>query len=148
MVVLSGGRARGMIISVFPCQDDNTLIVPLKNKKEGTQTQAFFIRRTPYSEENRSKNAQGKICQHVEQTSAKGHGATLLVVCCCYRATLFELLKEAYECVTLFKMHGVAVRDFSSASTFSMKHQECIVKSNGVNKSDVSLRYKSLVSTV
>lgn len=53
-----------------------------------------------------------KKCQHVEQTYAKGHGATRLLVrrCCC--ATLFELLKEAYECVTLFKMHGVTVRDF------------------------------------
>lgn len=142
-----------MNISVFPCptfrsQDDNTLIVPLKNKKEGTQTQAFFIRKTPCTKENRSKNAQGKICQHVEQTSAKGHGATLLLVCRCYCGTLFELLKEAYECVTLFKMHGVAVRDFSAKSMSSMKHQEGIVKSNGVNKSDVSLYRKSLVSRV
>lgn len=134
----SGGGARGAVLFTFPCptrrsQDDNTLIVPSKNKKEGTQTQAFFIRRTPSTEENRSKNAQGEICQQW-QRARELHGSSLFAV------VTVPLCSRAYECVTLFKMHNVVARDFSIASTFSIKHQECVVKSNGVNKSDVSLR--------
>lgn len=75
---LSGGRARGMNHFVFPWapnipfSNDNTLIVLLKNKKEGTQTQAFFIRITPCTEKNRSKMHREKYVNMLNKPVPKG----------------------------------------------------------------------------